>query len=159
MGHNNLWGIWLNLFASYVIGELYSMDEGQEPSAEDARSEVTPDDLADEFRNLGENLTNLLRSAWESEERRKLQSEIESGLRELNTSLRQAANEFEQSPSGQKLKTEVNELRDRVRAGEVQEDLRQELVAVLQRINTELQKARRRQPSEPESGGEPTEEM
>lgn len=135
------------------------MDEGQEPLEEEAREEATPGDLAGEFRKLGENMKDLLLAAWESEERKNLQSEIESGLKELNASLRQTASEFEQSPSGQKLKTEVNELRDRMRAGEVQEDLRQELVAVLQRINTELRKARRSQPGEPESGGEPAEEM
>lgn len=132
------------------------MDEEREPSVDDARGEVSPDDLAGEFRKMGENLQGLLRSAWESEERIKLQSEIESGLRELNASLRQTASEFEQSPSGQKLKTEMNELRERVRAGEVQEDIRQELVAVLQRINAELERARQRRKGEAESGGEAT---
>jgi hypothetical protein len=38
-------------------------------------------DLAAEFRRLGENLRSALQSAWESEERLRLQDEIERGLR------------------------------------------------------------------------------
>lgn len=134
------------------------MDEGQEPRVEDVRGEFTSGDLAGEFRKMGENLRDLLRSAWETEERKKLQAEIESGLSELNTSLRQAVSDFEQSPSGQKLKAEVQELRERVRAGEVQEDVRQELISTLQRVNAELEKAHQRRAGEPETSGETPEE-
>ena len=41
----------------------------------------TPEnELADELRNLGHNLKGILQAAWESEERRKLQNEIQAGL-------------------------------------------------------------------------------
>ena len=39
--------------------------------------------LQDEFRNLANNLKKVVDAAWESEERKKFQAEIESGMREL----------------------------------------------------------------------------
>ena len=39
--------------------------------------------LADDLRDLGNNLVELLRTAWDRPERKKLREEIESGLAEL----------------------------------------------------------------------------
>ena len=99
------------------------------------------DEIGDEFRQLGKNLISMLQSAWESEERKKLQQEIETGLRELGAALDQAATDFKQSPAGQQLKTDVEEFHTRVRSGEVENKIRTELVSVLRALNYELTKA------------------
>lgn len=96
--------------------------------------------LADEFTNLGKNLLEVIQSAWQSPERKRVQQEIEQGLNELGDTLKVEAENFKSSPTGQQLKTDVEELGQRIRSGETQAKIQQELLAVLQTANTELQK-------------------
>jgi hypothetical protein len=119
------------------------------PSSEgDAPPRDRGEELTEEFRYLGNNLKSILRSAWESPERRKLQQEIETGMSELGNTVNQAVNEFNNSPSGQRLKEDARDFQDRLRAGEVDKRIREDLLSVLQRFNAELEKVAR--PSEPE---------
>lgn len=96
-------------------------------------------DLGDELRSLGANLKQVLEKAWQSDERERLQREIESGLKDAAEALQDVATEFEQSPEGQRLKSEMKDLGDKMRAGELQDQARAELVEVLRRLNQELQ--------------------
>jgi hypothetical protein len=98
-------------------------------------------ELADELRALGQNLQAALKSAWESEERKKLKSEIETGLNDLTRTLSQAAKEFNESPTGQTLKADVEDFQQRLRAGELEQKVRGELLGALRSVNNELQKA------------------
>lgn len=110
----------------------------------------TAEDLVAEFRALGKNLKDLLSSAWQSPERIRLQQEIESGLAEVIASLSQAAIEFKESPSGQRLQEEVQELHTRIRSGEVEKEIRDQLLSILRTINEEIAKASTREPSSSE---------
>ena len=103
-------------------------------------SKIPPDDLGDEFRNLGNNLKNIFQTAWESAERKKFQQEIEAGLNEIGKSLNQAVTEIKDSPAGQQFKEEARDLHDRMRSGELESKARNELLSVLQQVNAELQK-------------------
>jgi phosphoenolpyruvate carboxylase len=109
-----------------------------DPSQPD--NQVPPDDLGNEFRNLGNNLKNIFQTAWESAERKKLQQEIEAGLNELGKSLNQAVTEIKSSPAGQQFKEDARDLHDRVRSGEFESKARSELLSVLHQINEEIQK-------------------
>jgi len=111
------------------------------PEPTPTNPETVSGDLADEFRNLGENLKTFFQSAWESEERKKLQQEIEAGMAELGKSLTQAASEFKEGPAGQQLKTDFQDLHARVRSGDVENKIRTELLSVLRTVNTELERA------------------
>jgi len=99
-----------------------------------------PNDIAEEFRMLGENMVQALRSAWESPERKKLQDEIEAGLNQFATTIKQEADSFQESPTGQQLKSDIEDIRQRVESGEVVDKARDELVKVLKAINAELEK-------------------
>jgi len=99
------------------------------------------ENLADEFRSLGENLIKTLRTVWESPERQKLQKEIEDGLAELASTMQKEASNFRQSPSGQQLKSDFEDLRQRVRSGEAEAKAREELIKALKIVNAELKKA------------------
>ncbi len=118
--------------------------------------------LADEFRNLGKNLADALRAGWESPERKRLQQEIESGLTDLGATLKREVDNFASSPTGQQLKTDVEQLHERVRSGETQEKVRQELLNALKTANAELQRvinqwsAPRTDASQNETPSEPT---
>lgn len=104
-------------------------------------TEAPEENLTDEFRALGKNFFRLLQSAWESPERKQVQQEIATGLTELRTTLEQEMDKFNQSPTGQRLRSEVQDVADRIQNGEVEANLRKELVSALQIINKELEKA------------------
>ena len=70
--------------------------------------------LTDEFRTLGRNLLNTLHAAWDRPERKNLQQEIENGLSELMDTLKSEAGNVASSPTGQKVKMEAEDLRQRV---------------------------------------------
>jgi hypothetical protein len=99
------------------------------------------DDIGDQLNELGKNLRDALRTAWESDERRNLQQEIEVGLANLGDSLSQAAKEFTSSPTGQNLKEDVKDLQERWQTGEVGTKVRSEITEALRTFNKELQKA------------------
>ncbi len=107
------------------------------------------DNISEQLNELGKNLREALQSAWESEERRKLQKEIEDGLANLGASLSQAAKDFSSSPTGQSLKEDVKDLQERWRTGEVRSKAHSEIVEALRKVNTELQKATKKSPPPP----------
>jgi hypothetical protein len=101
----------------------------------------TPEnDLVNEFRTLGKNLVEALRTTWESPERKKLEKEISDGLSDLANTLRTEANQLKDSPAGQRLKSDFDDLRQRVSSGEVENQVRSELLGALRTVNQELQK-------------------
>lgn len=99
------------------------------------------ENLTDALHKLGENLVQTLQTAWDSPERKKLQQEIEAGLNDITQTVKRQVDDFNQSPTGQQLKADIEELGERVRSGEAEAQLRQELLKALQFINTELEKA------------------
>ncbi len=106
------------------------------------------DSISDQLNELGKNLKSALQSAWESEERRKLQKEIEDGLANLGTSLSQAAKDFSNSQTGQNLKEDVQDIKERWRTGEVSSKVRSDVVEALRKVNAELQKTVHTPPSD-----------
>lgn len=112
-------------------------------------------DLHREFEQLGHNLKAALKTAWESEESRRLQAELKSGIAALEAGLRQAAQEVTTGETGQRLKAEVDDFSQRVKAGQVESQLRRDLLAALQTINRELQKMSPTAPDSPATGDNP----
>ena len=101
-------------------------------------NDKSQDSLVDEFRNFGQNLVGTLRATWESPERRLIQEEIEEGLSDLAVTFKQEAEAFRDSPAGQRLRSDAEEFRQRMRSGEVESQIRNELLYALRRINSEL---------------------
>jgi hypothetical protein len=97
--------------------------------------------LSDAFHKLGVNLIETLRSAWDTPERKKLQQEVEESLISLSVTVKNELDTFNESPTGQRLKADVEDLRQRVRSGETETQVRQEILKAIQLVNTELEKA------------------
>jgi len=102
------------------------------------------EDIGEQLNELGKNLREALHTAWESDERRKLQQEIEAGLVNLRDSVNAAVQDFSTSPTGQTLKEDVKDLHERWRTGEVSTKVRTEIADALRTVNIELQKAARK---------------
>jgi hypothetical protein len=97
------------------------------------------ENIKDAFHQLGENLVRTVRAAWEAPERQKLQQEIETGLSDLADTVRKEVNTFNESPTGQKLKTEMTDLYQGVRTTVSETSLRDELLKALNVVNKELE--------------------
>lgn len=102
-------------------------------------------DILDELREMGKNLRDALQSAWDSDERKRLQKEIEEGLNEVSAGLSQAARDFKESQPGQTIKTEVEDFKERMRTGEVESKVRNEILDALRIVNEELRKVGKKQ--------------
>jgi hypothetical protein len=109
--------------------------------ADTKQPQEQPNSIAAEFIELGRNIKQALQSAWTSEERRRLQSEIETGLREASRALKQATDELSKSQAAQNLKADAEDLHRRVQNGELEAKIRSELLAALRMANEELKKA------------------
>ena len=109
-----------------------------------AENEIPDENLSDEFRALGMNLVNALRTAWESPERKKLQGELEEGLSGLATTLSSEIENFQESGTGQRLRSDAAELRDKVRDSKTEKKIRDELIKTLHIVNTELENTAQR---------------
>ena len=105
-----------------------------------SENQTPENDLVNEFRTLGKNLVEALRTAWDSPERKKLEKEISDGLNDLTNTLNTEAKNFKESPTGQQLKSDFEDLRQRVSSGEVENQVRNELLSALRTVNQELQK-------------------
>jgi hypothetical protein len=110
----------------------------------------TPDnDLGEEFRILGKNISAFFKAAMESPERQKLQADIESGMAEVVAALNKAASDFHQSETGKQLDNDLAELKQRIHDGEIEDKIRTELREVLSKVNSELAKGTSRWNSNP----------
>jgi len=101
---------------------------------------VDTDDLAAEFAELGKKLRNTVSAAWTSEERLKVQKEIETGLVRLRDELNAAAKTVRESESGQKVETEVKRVKADVESGKVTDDVRKGIVTGLRSLGEALDK-------------------
>lgn len=105
-------------------------------------SDIPPNEesLRQEFEALGKNLIGALRSAWEAPESKRLRDEMTSGLSDLGTTLKREAEYLASHPATQQMKNDVGHLGEKIKAPEAQAAVRNELLSVLQTVNSELQK-------------------
>lgn len=106
-------------------------------------SETPEGEVSAELRELGKNLMNAAKAAWESEEGRRLQQELKTGFAALENGLREASSEFAKSEAGQRVRGEMHDFSERVRTGQVETQLRSDLLSALRLVNNELKKATR----------------
>ena len=96
--------------------------------------------LSEEFRKLGKNLVDAAQTAWESPERKKLQSELEKGLSEFQGAMKEEIDHWRESPTAKQVKADIEDVRERVRSSELEQNIREELLVALQSVNAELEK-------------------
>ena len=104
------------------------------------QSETPNDPLTDELKKLGENLAEILQATWDRPERKVVQAELETGIAEVSRAITQATEDFKNSETGQRLKSEVDTLINQVETGKLETRLRSDVESVLHIINVELRK-------------------
>jgi sulfite reductase alpha subunit-like flavoprotein len=101
-------------------------------------------ELVGELRQLTQNLKAAMQAAWASPGRRQIQADLQEGLEDMRQTFNQLASDFSQSEAGQKLKSDLEDLGDRVKSGELETQARFDLVRLLKRVNQELEAASER---------------
>jgi hypothetical protein len=119
----------------------------------------TEDSLINEFHTLGENLVNTFRAARGNPEQKSLQQEIEDGLIEMRTTIKQEAESFPESPTGQRLKSDIDVFRKWVKSSNTEDQIRKELIKALKIANTELKKVTDKLSARDNSTDDPSEEQ
>ena len=71
-----------------------------------------------------------------------IRGEFKQGLHQLGDTLNQLANDFSESPTGKKLQEDAKDFGEKVRSGEVESKVREEMVKALNTINVELERVR-----------------
>lgn len=108
------------------------------PENERPKSEAP--DLAAEFADLGKKFREAFSTAWESEERQKLQNEITDGLERLSKELNQAAQNVRESDVGKKVGESVKQVRQDVESGKVADEIRKGMISTLRGLGAALDK-------------------
>lgn len=120
-----------------------------------SNQEPTKEPLLEEFQAFGKNLIEVMRAAWDSPERRRLQDDIENGLAEFGKTIRQEADDLSNTRTGQQLKQDFDQLGKKITTSEAPEKIRMELIKALQSANSELNKIIDQWKSSEENTSEP----
>jgi signal recognition particle GTPase len=137
---NPLEGTWDFVNRSWIdVRTSYPQQRREHTMTEQSESRS---ELKDEFRRLGENLSESLKALWEYPETKQFRTEMKDGLIQLGDTLSQAVHDFSESPEGQQLQASVEDLGEKIHSGEVEAKARQELIHALNRINIELEKVK-----------------
>ena len=110
-------------------------------------------EFASELNKLGENLGTLMRSVWESEERKSIEREITSGLEQLTKQVNQTIEQMRQDATVDHAKKTVKEAWETARGPKIVGEVQQGVVDTLKKINEELTK--RTQPAQEVKHDEP----
>lgn len=94
--------------------------------------------LGEDIRELGKSLGDFFKSAWESEERKEMEEGITGALQEVANTFQQLAAELTNGETSQQLKTEYEDLKQRVDSGQFKEKARGEFSKAIQQIKEEL---------------------
>ena len=94
--------------------------------------------LGDEIRDFGKSLGDFFKSAWASEERKEVEEDITSALNEVADTFRQLADDFTTGETGQQIKAEYEDLRQRVDSGELKNKAHSEISKAIQSLKQEL---------------------
>ncbi|MEJ2749710.1 MAG: hypothetical protein P8183_17655 [Anaerolineae bacterium] len=131
------------------------MNDEQTPSVEEIKERLkveipveeeqpakaeTQRDFAEELKNLGKQFADTVQTAWNSEERQRVESEIREGVKSFANEVDKAIKEAKESPAAAKVKEEATEIKTKIETGDFGKKARDGLVQGLQWLSEELGK-------------------
>ncbi len=91
-----------------------------------------------EISDLGKNISDLFKTAWDSPQRKEVQKELESGMQEFKETVNRIAEDFSASETGKQIKSELNELKENISSGDLENEIENEILKALNKVNEEL---------------------
>ena len=124
----------------------------EEPKVDETMGEQTKTErgIADELTKLAQQLTTAAKTAWDSEERKRLQNEIMTGMQRVGQELTTAINKAAESEQAKELKTRATKMAEDVQKTDVADEVRKGILIGLEAVNRELGKLLERM--EPKAG-------
>ncbi len=127
----------------------------EEPKFDETTTSTTTEEtkternIADELARLGQQLSAAAKSAWESEERKRLQGEIMNGVQRAGQEINAAVNKASEHEQVQQLRTKAVKVAEDVQKTDVADEIRKGILVGLQAINREMGKLLERLESKP----------
>ncbi|MEZ4634199.1 MAG: hypothetical protein R2873_12680 [Caldilineaceae bacterium] len=123
--------------------EILENMEGS-PKTDAASAQATADskaneELGAEITRLAEAFTQAVRAAWNSDQRKQIETDLNRGLRSLVDTVEERLVDFNRSEQGQELREQAERVVEKVRTSKVTEDVRDGLTKGLGAIAAELQ--------------------
>jgi hypothetical protein len=97
-------------------------------------------DIAEELKSLGRQLADTLRTAWHSQERLRLESEIRRGVNSFADEVGKAVREIRESPPAQRAREEASHIRTKVESGELGHKAKSNVAQGLHWLSEELER-------------------
>lgn len=107
---------------------------------EAAKADTTTRDFGEELKNLGKQFADTIQSAWNSEERHRVEGEIRTGVKSFVSEVDKAIHEAKESQVAAKVKEEATEIKTKIETGDLGKKTRDGLVQGLQWLSEELGK-------------------
>jgi hypothetical protein len=101
--------------------------------------EETPD-VVDELRNLGRQFGETMRTAWNSDERRKFEVEIREGVQTFAHEVDKAFKDVASSDPAQRAKSEATEFKDKASSADIGQKTQSSVAKGLRWFSDELSK-------------------
>lgn len=111
------------------------------PVEEEAVSKPTkdaPGDVAAELRRVGQQFAETIQTAWNSEERQRMEVEVREGVRSFVDEVDKVFAQIRESETAEKVRTEAVEIRDKVGTSDVGQKTRGGFVSGLRWLSDEL---------------------
>jgi signal recognition particle GTPase len=107
---------------------------------EETTKAETTRDFGEEIKNLGKQFADTVQTAWNSEERHRVEGEIRSGVKSFVAEVDKAINEAKESQAAAKVKEEATEIKTKLETSDIGSKARDGLVQGLQWLSEELGK-------------------
>ena len=104
------------------------------------KAEAQNPDVAEELREFGKQFADTIRSAWNSAERQRLETELRDGMRSFADEVDKAIQEIRKSPAAERVKTEAINVREKVESSDVGNKARPGVASGLQVLSEQLAK-------------------
>jgi hypothetical protein len=122
------------------LAEEIAVEEEELPGASKQGTAGGDIDVSAELKNLGRQLAETFKTAWASEERKKVEGEIRQGVKTFVDEMDKAIREVKKSPAAQKVREEAAEIKTRAEAGELSQKTKANMAQGLRWLSEELEK-------------------
>lgn len=105
-----------------------------------SKADVQNPDVTSELREFGKQFADTIRSAWNSAERQRLETELREGMRSFADEVDKAIQEIKKSPAADRVKTEAGHVREKVQSSDMGHKARSGVAQGLQVLSEQLAK-------------------
>ena len=122
------------------VEEIKARLKVEVPVEEDevTKADVQTPDVTAELREFGKQFADTIRSAWNSAERQRLETELRDGMRSFADEVDKAIQEIRKSPAADRVKTEAAHMREKVQSSDVGQKTRTGVAQGLQALSEQL---------------------